>query len=343
MKRTSLTKRLGALAAALAFCAVLAGCGASGGMSGFTSDSATAAEGSAAYDTAAPEEAGTVDSAMDPAAAQTDRKIIYTASLDMESTDFDGTRTAVLEAMDANGAYLASSDQYGSADDQDRYVYYSVRVPADNYRAFLDAVGSAGNVLNLSEATDDITTQYIDVQARLTALENQRDRLNALAEKAETTADLLEIESQLSDVQYQIESYTQQQRWMDDQVSYSTVDISLREVRVLTPETPATFAEKLGRALSDGWDDFVDLLEGLVLTLAYLWPMVIVAVVIVAVFIATAPARRARREANAARRAARRGPAGPASYVPPPAAEPKAPPAENAPDTPDVDKGTPKY
>lgn len=340
MKRTSLTKRLGALAAALAFCAVLAGCGASGGNS---AGATMTAEGSAAYDTAASEEtgeAGTVDSAMDPAAAQTDRKIIYTASLDMESTDFDGTRTALLEAVDASGGYLASSDQYGSAEDQDRYVYYSVRVPADNYRSFLEAVGDAGNVLNLSEATDDITTQYIDVQARLTALENQRDRLNALAEKAETTADLLEIESQLSDVQYQIESYTQQQRWMDDQVSYSTVDISLREVRVLTPETPATFAEKLGRALGDGWDDFVDLLEGLVLTLAYLWPMVIVAAVIVVALIATAPARRTRREAKAARRAASRGPAGPASYTPPPAPEPKA---EDAPTAPDADNGTPKY
>lgn len=333
MKRTSLTKRLGALAAALAFCAVLAGCGASGGNS---AGATMTAEGSAAYDTAATEEAGTVDSAMDPAAAQADRKIIYTASLDMESTEFDETRTALLEAVDANGAYLASSDQYGSAEDQDRYVYYSVRVPADNYRAFLEAVGSAGNVLNLSESTDDITTQYIDVQARLTALENQRDRLNALAEKAETTADLLEIESQLSDVQYQIESYTQQQRWMDDQVSYSTVDISLREVRVLTPETPATFAEKLGRALGDGWDDFVDLLEGLVLTLAYLWPMVVVAVVVVVALIATAPARRARREAKAARRAAQR-PVGPAPYN----YNAPTPPTE-APKAPDVDKGTPK-
>ena len=334
MKRTSLTKRLGALAAALAFCAVLAGCGASGGNS---AGATMTAEGSAAYDTAATEEAGTVDSAMDPAAAQADRKIIYTASLDMESTEFDETRTALLEAVDANGAYLASSDQYGSAEDQDRYVYYSVRVPADNYRAFLEAVGgSAGNVLNLSESTDDITTQYIDVQARLTALENQRDRLNALAEKAETTADLLEIESQLSDVQYQIESYTQQQRWMDDQVSYSTVDISLREVRVLTPETPATFAEKLGRALGDGWDDFVDLLEGLVLTLAYLWPMVVVAVVVVVALIATAPARRARREAKAARRAAQR-PVGPAPYN----YNAPTPPTE-APKAPEVDKGTPK-
>ena len=50
----------------------------------------------------------------------------------------------------------------------------------------------------------------------------------------ETTADLLEFESQLSDVQYQLESYTCQLRSMDQQVSYSTVDIYLREVATLT-------------------------------------------------------------------------------------------------------------
>lgn len=55
---------------------------------------------------------------------------------------------------------------------------------------------------SLNESAQDITAEYVDVEARLKALNDQRDRLNALADKAETTADLLEIESQLSDVQY---------------------------------------------------------------------------------------------------------------------------------------------
>ena len=68
---------------------------------------------------------------------------------------------------------------------------------------------------NLNEYAENVTNQYIDVNARITSLENQRDRLNALADQAETTADLLEIESQLSDVQYQLESYTQQMRALE--------------------------------------------------------------------------------------------------------------------------------
>lgn len=107
------------------------------------------------------------------------------------------------------------------------------------------------------------------MQARLSALEAQRDRLNALADQAETTADLLEIESQLSDVQYQLENYTRQLRSMDQQVSYSTVDIYLREVATLTP-TGVTFGERIADAFGGGWDAFVGFLQGLVIALVYL-------------------------------------------------------------------------
>ena len=107
------------------------------------------------------------------------------------------------------------------------------------------------------------------MEARLKALNDQRDRLNALADKAETTADLLEIESQLSDVQYQLESYTGQMRLMDNQVRYSTVDISLQEVRVLTP-TATTFGEKFVEAVTSGWRGFVDGAEDFILVVVYL-------------------------------------------------------------------------
>ena len=155
-----------------------------------------------------------------------------------------------------------------------------MRVPVGSYRAFLATVGDAGSVLNISESAENITSSYIDVQARLSALEAQRDRLNALADQAETTADLLEIESQLSDVQYQLENYTRQLRSMDQQVSYSTVDIYLREVATLTP-TGVTFGERIADAFGGGWDAFVGFLQGLVIALVYLWPVLLIAVVVV--------------------------------------------------------------
>lgn len=346
MKHAPIYARLAAALTALALVFCLSGCGASGG------DKFAAADVTESTEAAAPEEnltsGSTADGAepaegagavtLDPGATgESARKIIYTASLELEATDFDAARTALMDAVDAQGGYLEHSSQNGSAEDQNRSLSCTVRVPAENYRPFLESAAGAGNQQYLSEDANDITAGYVDVEARLAALENQRDRLNALAASAETTADLLEIESQLSDVQYEIENYTRQLRAMDDQVSYSTVNINLYEVAVLTPVTPVTFGEKVGRAFGDGWEIFVDFIQGTVLAVVYMWPLVVLAVVIIAVLLITRPARRARRQAKAAARQSARSQT---AYTYPAPAAPEPPQEEKIPPQ---DGGTPKY
>ena len=249
-------KRITRITAALAAAALLAGCGSTSSTDGgyYAAEAAT---------------------------DETAQKIIYNASLSMESTDFDAARETLMAAVEANDAWMESASVYGTEKEHDRSADYTVRVPVDNYRAFLAAVGEAGSVRNVSENAENITSSYIDVQARLTALEAQRTRLNELADQAETTADLLEIESQLSDVQYQLENYTRQLRNMDQQVSYSTVDIYLQEVVTLTP-TGVTFTERIADAFGGGWDAFVGFVQGLVIALVYLWPVVLIAVAVLA-------------------------------------------------------------
>ena len=274
--------RITRITAALAAAALLAGCGSISSKDGGYYTTEAAAQESYNYDSAA----GGTDSSLMPANVaeaatdETAQKIIYNASLSMESTDFDAARETLMAAVEANDAWMESTSVYGTEKDHDRSADYTVRVPVDNYRAFLAAVGEAGSVRNVSENAENITSSYIDVQARLTALEAQRTRLNELADQAETTADLLEIESQLSDVQYQLENYTRQLRNMDQQVSYSTVDIYLEEVATLTP-TGVTFPERIADAFGGGWDAFVGFVQGLVIALVYLWPVVLIAVVVV--------------------------------------------------------------
>ena len=279
------------LTAAVLAAALLAGCG-SEDSGKYAGSSAVTAEGSynssgneAAYDiqdSSVPESGAAAESVMEPDSAS-GRKIVYTASLSLESTGFDDARAALLDAADRCGGYLQYTDQSGSAEQQSRRATFTVRVPAARYREFLTDAGEAGNQLSLTETAEDITLNYVDVEARIDTLKTQRDRLNALAEKAETTADLLEIESQLSNVQYELERYTRQLRSMADQVQYSTVDIYLREVATLTPRG-VTFRERLGDALTGGWGDFVSGLQDLAVTLVYLMPtLVLLAVVAVCV------------------------------------------------------------
>ena len=282
-RSSTMKKRITRITAALAAAALLAGCGSISSNDGGYYATEAAAQESCNYDSAA----GAVDSSLMPANAaeaatdETAQKIIYNASLSMESTDFDAARETLLAAVEASNAWMESTSVYGTEKDHDRSADYTVRVPVDNYRAFLAAVGEAGSVRNVSENAQNITSSYIDVESRLAALEAQRTRLNELADQAETTADLLEIESQLSDVQYQLENYTRQLRNMDQQVSYSTVDIYLEEVATLTP-TGVTFTERIADAFGGGWDAFVGFVQGLVIALVYLWPVVLIVIAVIA-------------------------------------------------------------
>ena len=220
MKHTTLS-RFASLAASAALALSLAACGSTsrstysaaipndtaafssqdaGDYESYSAESAEAGEGSSFSSD------DLTSSMLDPSTVESSRKIVYNASVRMETTDYDTTRAALQEAVTAANGYLESTDQGGSKDSGSRYTYYTARIPAENYRSFLTAAGEAGNVTSLNESAQDITAEYVDVEARLKALNDQRDRLNALADKAETTADLLEIESQLSDVQYQLES-----------------------------------------------------------------------------------------------------------------------------------------
>ena len=68
-------------------------------------------------------------------------------------------------------------------------------------------MAEAGNVTYKNQQADDVTAQYMDVETRLENLKNQRTRLQQLQQQADNLSDLLEIESSLTDVQSQIESW----------------------------------------------------------------------------------------------------------------------------------------
>ena len=302
-------KRVGTLAACLAVCAVGYGAFATG-MIGLGAKSSSPAAYYSADSTAAAMAAGGVDrAAMDsPMAADyslnslslesgadngtaayseddaaatahsTDHaKIIYTANLSLESKDYDAARAALDAAAAEAGGYMESSSEYSGTEDS-RSVSLTFRVPQKNYASFLAAVAEAGNVTYKNQQADDVTAQYMDVEARLENLKAQRTRLQQLQQQAETLSDLLEIESSLSDVQYQIESWQSQLDWYSNQVSCCTVYITLNEVETLTP-TSTSFGAKLLAALRNGWTGFVSGAQAAAVFLVGAWPAILIGAV----------------------------------------------------------------
>ena len=207
-------------------------------------------------------------------------KIIYTANLSLESKDYDAARAALDAALQAAGGYLESSSEYSGTDDS-RSVSLTYRVPQENYDSFLAAIAEAGNVTYKNQQADDVTAQYLDVETRLENLKAQRTRLQQLQQQADNLSDLLEIESSLTDVQSQIESWQSQMDWYSDQVEQCTVYVSLSEVSTYSPPSEG-FDSRIASAFADGWQNFVDGVQQLAVTLAGAWPVVVIAAAVAA-------------------------------------------------------------
>ena len=206
--------------------------------------------------------------------ASTSPKIIYTANLTLESKDYDTARAALDAALNDAGGYLESSSEYSDVGSS-RSVNLTFRVPEENYQSFLDAVAQAGNVTYKNQQADDVTTQYMDVETRLANLEAQRTRLQELQAQADNLSDLLQIETSLTDVQSQIESWQSQLDWYSNQVQQCTVYVNLSEVQNYTP-TDESFLGSVGAAFAQGWSNFVSGLQQMAVWLAGAWPVVLV-------------------------------------------------------------------
>lgn len=204
-------------------------------------------------------------------------KIIYTANLTLETRDYDTARAALDAALSDADGYMESSSEYTNTDST-RSVSLTLRVPQDSYKSFLAAAAQSGSVTYQNQQAEDITTRYMDTEARLASLTAQRTRLQELQAQADTLADLLEIESSLSDVQYQIESWQSQLDWYSNQVSCCTVYITLNEVETLTP-TSTSFGAKLLAALRNGWTGFVSGAQAVVVFLVGAWPAILIGAV----------------------------------------------------------------
>ncbi len=220
-----------------------------------------------------------------------DEKIIYSAYVTVETTDFDSSVEYVYGMLEYYGAFLESSSISGRSY-RDTYfgtsslrnAYFVVRVPVESYKSMKVDLEGLGNILNLNEYTENITTKYTDTQSRLEASRIEQERLLAMLEEAETVTEMLEIESRLTDVRYELESLETTLRNWQNQVDYSTLNISLEEVEELTKvEVPhRSYWQQMGDGLKDSLeavgDFFKDLFMGIVVAL----PEIVVAGVILA-------------------------------------------------------------
>lgn len=167
-------------------------------------------------------------------------KIIYSAYADIETTAFDDSVDGLNKLTDKYGGFIEKSNVTGSTYDEMyygsksmRYAEFVIRVPSENYGGLTGSLEELGIVTNMNTGVENITEQFYDTQSRVDTYKIEEERLLAMLEKCETVSDMIEIESRISTVRYEIESLQSTLKNWQNEVDYSTVTVCLREVQEL--------------------------------------------------------------------------------------------------------------
>lgn len=222
-----------------------------------------------------------------------EEKLVYTSRVTLETEEFDTANESLHATITSLGGIIISENAYNLSNVGYRSMSMTVRIPQESYDAFLSGLSASYNVASVQNSVDNMTERYYDNENRLKSYRIQEERLFAMLEKAETVKEMLEIESRLCDVQYQIESLTNTQRTIDNDVKYATFYLNLNEVTKFTSPTPKTFGDRLGETLSDSGETFLEFLEGLLFMCIYLAPyLVILGVIVIIIVIAVKSSRK---------------------------------------------------
>ena len=161
------------------------------------------------------------------------RHIIQNAHLYLEVIDIDEAATAMQQLTDQADGYIASREIYNIGEER-RAGNISLRVPAERFNFLVGQIKELGKVKNDRVYTDDVTMQYIDLEARIANMTAQEKRLRELLDKAESIEDIMQVERELGRVRGDLEAMTGNFRYLRERVQYSAIEIRLEEIDART-------------------------------------------------------------------------------------------------------------
>jgi len=208
-------------------------------------------------------------------------KIIKSAYLGIETLEFDVLTNNITGKVNMMGGYIESSNiqgiPKGAMSGSSRRAHFVIRIPSKKFEHFINEVGELGNLITKEIGGENVTSQYFDTQARIKSLTIQEERLLSILEKAELLQDIIELESELSRVRYEIENYTGTLKRLDQLVDYSSISLDIYEVKELksTDPDPDTLGDRLVQAFKQSLKNLSEFFENLIIFLVAVLPYLI--------------------------------------------------------------------
>jgi hypothetical protein len=254
--------------------------GGSGGLQYAPSKPATGSSGGAPTQVGG--QPGSTDTTSPPLITQTlpaiSAQVIRQAqlSISVSSGTFDSKLAAVRSLVELEQGFVSGTDAQANptTNDQIRTGTITFMVPATRFDDTIDQLSKLGKVQNEHISGQDVSGQYVDLNARLANAQAQRNAMLALLAQAHTISDIITVQNQIGQITGEIEQLKGQIKYLDNNTSYSTVTVSMTEVGAPAAAAPSD-SWGFATALSDAAHNFVTTINYVVTGLGAIGPLLI--------------------------------------------------------------------
>lgn len=239
--------------------------------------------------------------------------LVYRGELSIDTLDFNTFVSDFKAMINEKGGFVESesySDSYSTngyyaVDSKKKHnLYYAtVRVPSSEYDAIMNAATTLGDVRSRYSDATNVTQQYSTYKSQLEIYEAEYERYLQLLESATEDEYALQIENELFDIQIQIAQLKSGITNIENDVAYSYIDITIKEVQEYeeAPEPTDTFWDRFKNTCKESWEGFLEFLEGaLFFLIRNIYGIALIVVIVIVIRTVIKKKRAKRKAANQA-------------------------------------------
>jgi hypothetical protein len=197
----------------------------------------------------------------------------------LEAKDLGEVRDGLDRMLGKYGGFVADEQTFNDAQGRTESSVLTLRIPSEHFEDALRELDGLGKVQDRTTKTDDVTTEVIDVDARIRTEQVSLDRLRGFLSKADDVDAMIRLESEIASREANLASLQAQQRYLDDQTSMSTLVLTMHEPSGVAPppaeDDPLKDAGFL-TGLQNGWDALLGVLLVVATVLGAVLPFLVV-------------------------------------------------------------------
>ena len=202
------------------------------------------------------------------------QKVIKSADISFKVEKYEASRNKILSIIKQHHAYVSSENQTG--DEFRTSNVMVIRVGAADLDVLIEELLKEAVFVDYKKiSADDVTEEYVDITARLKSKKDALQQYELILKRANTIADILEVQQYIRTLQEEIESIEGRLKYLNNKVELSTINLTFYEQGKIMPMQSESFGFKVRQALSYGWQGLVTFFIGMI----YLWPFWVIVIV----------------------------------------------------------------